>query len=429
MSQSDDQALEALEEAPKNSKRKKIPLWGRVFSAFYQLPTPQKLLYLLMLFIVVVWFYHLMSKVTGTDAVIIQQDVITDNEDAAGSDLNFGGGKEIGATSSDFIAAKNGTEQAELEKAKEEKTSMIQGVTFADWEDTAAEEDEPEVAYRPTPTNTVKDKQSEPSESEKKAMARIYYEGDKGNAAFEVMMARLGTKKNDSFESKTTWPTNKQVSTAPQNTVFETAEDRPSAFSSPAISEQVSKKRGLLPGDSIPCFLEKSLDSTISTQVNCNIRTGVLKGGRFVLRAEQKDDYLILTSSSLVYGNNYGQPSAIAGPNTDVAMSGVRDRVDYHTLYRWSALLIGGAGEAVWEIVSQPNQTVVTTGTSTSVTSGDYDDKDLILGALSRPASIASQAAINEFNKAPTVYADQYRLIYVVMTTAFDAQWLPNINL
>jgi type IV secretory pathway VirB10-like protein len=428
MSQSEDQALEALEKDPDNTKKKKIPLWGRVFSAFYQLPTPQKVLYMLMLFIVAFWFYSLMSRVTDTDAVVIQQDVITDNEDAASSDLDFSDGRQVGPTSYDFIAAKNATEQAELEKAKEEKSSIIQGVTFADWEDTAEPEEEPEIAYRPTPTNTDKNKQSEHSESEKNALAIFYYESEEGNAAFEVMMARLGTNENDGA-GKTTWPINKKESTAPQNTFFESGEERRSAFSSPTKSEQLSKKRGLLPGDSIPCFLEKSLDSTISTQVNCNIRTGVLKGGRFVLSVEQKSDYLVLTTSSLVYGNNYGQPSAIAGPNTDVAMSGVRDKVDYHTLYRWSALLIGGAGEAVWEIVSQPNQTVVTTGTSTSVTSGDYDDKDIILGALSRPAAIASEAAINEFNKAPTVYAEQYRLIYVVMTTAFDAQWLPNIKL
>lgn len=110
-------------------------------------------------------------------------------------------------------------------------------------------------------------------------------------------------------------------------------------------------------------------------------------------------------------------------------MSGIRDEVNYHRLYRWSALLLGGAGEGVWEIVRQPRQQVISTNNQTSVTTGQFEDRDIAIAALSRPIALGTQAAIETFNTPPTVKVDQYRLVNVVFTNEFNAPWLPNITL
>lgn len=433
MSEQDiDAELEALEKPPTPVKQKKVPLWGRIFKPFYRLSVGQRWVYGIILVGAIYWASYVLNAAFGEKEVVTPDEtVLTQAESTSdgSASINFNAQRSSRDTSETFIEQKQAEELAALEAAEEKRQSIAQGVTFADWEELeVSEEGEEKLATQQGAAVMASDA---PGESQDVVhLTSDYYYSQQGQSVISKLESRFTSKSEPPKRGKTNW---REV----QNTGNTAVEPNTVSFGESNIDTAQAKqevdpfdaKRGLLPGDSIPCFLEQALDSTVSTQVNCNVRTGVLKGARFVLSIEQRDDYLYLTASALVYRNQLGTVQAIAGPGGDLAMSGIRDEVNYHRLYRWSALLLGGAGEGVWEIVRQPRQQVISTNNQTSVTTGQFEDRDIAIAALSRPIALGTQAAIETFNTPPTVKVDQYRLVNVVFTNEFNAPWLPNITL
>lgn len=426
-------ALDDLEQGPPATPKKKVPLWGRVFKPFYRLSVKQRVIYSLTVAGAFAWATYVLNSAFGEPEVVSSDGaVLTEAEaqGAAGASITIQGARTSDQPSDTFIEQKTQQERDALAQAEQNKTNFVESVTFAEWEEI---EEEPTITETSVPTSRVTNQTTSTRSTRSNTQARtgltsaFYYEQD-GQQVLTKLRERLSSRANETTGSvgSTSWHTRESTN---QNNSANDTQDIAVMFDDPQNADNRQHKRGLLPGDSIPCFLELGLDSRISRQVNCNVRTGALKDARFVLDVEQQGDYLFLAANTLVYRGEVGNIDAIAGPGGNIAMSGVADDVNRHTLMRWSALILGGAGEGVWEIVRQPRQTVVSTPTSTTVESGDYEDRDIAIASLSRPASILTQAAIDTFNMPSTVKADQHRLVYVVFGGEFSAAWLPNIKL
>lgn len=196
-----------------------------------------------------------------------------------------------------------------------------------------------------------------------------------------------------------------------------------------SVESPTAGLRHILPGDTLVCQLVKAIDTDVSRETYCVIHGTALDGGRITLTVTREDAYVYLRGTNLVFQNKFVPlQGAIAVDTGDVAANGLRDRVDYRRLMRFSALMLAGAGNAVTDLVGQPRTRTTTTATTTTVETIKASESDIIKAALARPAQIATENLMDVYRTPPTVYLDKDKIIHVYFAAPVTAPWMPDLR-
>lgn len=186
--------------------------------------------------------------------------------------------------------------------------------------------------------------------------------------------------------------------------------------------------RGLLPGDILPCTLIFAINSDLSSVSACEVVRGPLKGAIIGLSVQREEEYVTLTSTGITFNDYYETLSGIAISMEAYGTTGIRSDIDRHTLSRWSSLLFAGAFDGVWELYRQPRQQTIVTDSGIVQTTQEPTDRQVLLAALSRPASILTQSAAKNFEKPNTIYVHRGELVGIYIQQPFNKEWLPDVS-
>lgn len=195
-------------------------------------------------------------------------------------------------------------------------------------------------------------------------------------------------------------------------------------------NDTLEKGGSLLPGDVLTCLLLKALNTDVSIQTSCIVQGSALDGALITLQVKREEDYMYLTGTHLVFERQHTQlAGAIAVDTGDVAANGIRDGVDYHTLSRWSALMVAGAGQAITTLVGQPKTSQTISGNATIIENVAASKREIIVAALAKPADIASDRLMEHFKTPPTVTLEKNKIIHIFITQPVTAPWMPDMSI
>ena len=186
--------------------------------------------------------------------------------------------------------------------------------------------------------------------------------------------------------------------------------------------------RGLLPGDVLPCKLVFSINSDLSSVSACEVVRGPLKGAIIGLNVQREEEYVTLTASGITFNDYYDSMAGIAISMEAYGTTGVRSDIDRHTLSRWSSLLFAGAFDGIWELYRQPRQRTIVTDQGIVQTTEEPSDRQVLLAALSRPASILTKTAETYFERPNTIYVHRSHLVGIYIQQPFNREWLPDVS-
>jgi hypothetical protein len=186
--------------------------------------------------------------------------------------------------------------------------------------------------------------------------------------------------------------------------------------------------RGLLPGDILPCKLVFSINSDLSSVSACEVVRGPLRGAIIGLNVQREEEYVTLTASGITFNDYYETMSGIAISMEAYGTTGIRSDIDRHTLSRWSSLLFAGAFDGIWELYKQPRQRTILTDQGIVQTTEEPSDRQVLLAALSRPASILTKSAEKYFERPNTIYVHRSHLVGIYIQQPFNTEWLPDVS-
>ncbi|MBE8233451.1 MAG: hypothetical protein HAW67_06905 [Endozoicomonadaceae bacterium] len=185
----------------------------------------------------------------------------------------------------------------------------------------------------------------------------------------------------------------------------------------------------LTPGDVIAVQLDNYINTDESGSFVRMTMLSPIEGAIIMGEYAQNDGVLNITTSTLSYeGKVIGFPGIVVTADTKMR-SGLSTDTDYHSIYRWSALILGGALQGIGEAYLNASDEVIVNG-DTVIKTNKRDSKDLLFGVAKGVGDKFSSIVQNEFNTPPTVVLDPTEeAIYGIMVTDLvDLTGFPEID-
>ncbi|GGB66052.1 hypothetical protein GCM10011607_28440 [Shewanella inventionis] len=181
----------------------------------------------------------------------------------------------------------------------------------------------------------------------------------------------------------------------------------------------------LTTGDVLSAKVDNYINTDNSSKfVRLTLLEGELEGAIVMGEFERVEGVIVITTKT-ISKNGITTPFQGVVVTPDGRMeTGLTTDTDYHTLYRWSALVFSGALKGAGEMYLTLTDEVITEyGTVTKV--NEKDPMDIVMGVAKGVGDATADIAAEEFTIPPTVILDPMAMpvVGIMLTSDAEAPW------
>lgn len=239
------------------------------------------------------------------------------------------------------------------------------------------------------------------------------------------------TSKIKSWDYSSTGTPINQTITVVDNRTQEQATLSATNEAKPANVEETLGKRGYLKGDVIIATLDNYLNSdNAASYARLTIQQGPLKNAKVLATPTVNNDAFNIKAYWLTYKGRSVPFQAVAVTIDDQMKTAMSTDVDYHVFMNTSLLVIGSFVEGFSERAENTGTSTTITNAAPVITQGEVSDRDLIISGFGEVGKRASQAALANSTRKPTVKLSGKKIgvVGLMMVEDFNPTWLPEIK-
>ncbi|QIR16519.1 DotG/IcmE/VirB10 family protein [Shewanella aestuarii] len=181
----------------------------------------------------------------------------------------------------------------------------------------------------------------------------------------------------------------------------------------------------LTTGDVVTAKIDNYINTDNSSKfVRLTLLEGELESA-IVMGEFQRIDGVIVITTKTISKNGITTPFEGVVVSPDGRMeTGLTTDTDYHTLYRWSALVFSGALKGAGEMYLTLTDEVITENGQV-IKVNERDPLDIVMGVAKGVGDMTAEIAAQEFNIPPTVIVDPIEMpvVGIMLTSDAEAPW------
>tara|TARA_R110002033_G_scaffold135713_4_gene175316 strand:+ start:7731 stop:8966 length:1236 start_codon:yes stop_codon:yes gene_type:complete len=208
----------------------------------------------------------------------------------------------------------------------------------------------------------------------------------------------------------------------------EANQDKVAANSSKSLANEGGKvlvANRLTVGDTVMAKIDNYVNSDNSSKfVRLTLLEGELESGIVMGEYERVNGVITIVTKTLSK-NGVTTPFPGIVVTSDGRMeTGLSTDTDYHTFYRWSALIFSGALKGAGEMYLTASDEVITDN-GTVIKVNEKDPLDIVMGVAKGVGDVTSDIALKEFSIPPTVIVDPLEIpvVGIMLTADAEAPW------